>query len=94
MNAWFVLVTALANQPGLEGVERGSEYICTNGDKERRVQVIYPQGAPLPCEVHYIKATENQVLWSANNEAGYCEAKAQAFSEKLKTMWWSCTKND
>ncbi|WP_417345109.1 hypothetical protein [Ferrimonas sp.] len=93
MSALLVLVTALASEPALAGVEQGDEYICRNGEMERRIQVIYPQGAPLPCEVHYVKGSDSKVLWRAQNEAGYCEAKAQEFAAKQKTLYFPCEKN-
>ncbi|SDI44010.1 hypothetical protein SAMN04488540_101409 [Ferrimonas sediminum] len=93
MSALLVLVTALAVEPGLDGVENGVEYVCSNGQNERRIQVIYPKGAPLPCEVHYIKGSDSQVLWRANNESGYCDARAAEFAEKQKEMYFPCTQN-
>ena len=31
-----------------------------------------------------------QVLWRATNEAGYCEARAEEFLEKLESWGWQC----
>jgi hypothetical protein len=48
----------------------------------------------VPCEVHYFKDTElpgeNQVLWTATTEAGYCESKAEEFVAKLREWGWDC----
>ncbi|TKB51320.1 hypothetical protein FCL40_01825 [Ferrimonas sediminicola] len=93
MSALLLLVSALASEPALAGVEQGEEYICKNGAQERRIQVIYPQGAPLPCEVHYTKGGNSKVLWRAQNEAGYCEAQARAFAAKQETMFFPCEKS-
>ena len=55
-------------------------YQCTNGTLERRVEIVSEGGLGLPCEVHYYKDTEmpgeRQVLWTAQNDAGYCEEQA------------------
>ena len=48
----------------------------------------------MPCEVLYFKDSEapgeRQVLWSATNEAGYCETQAQGFVAKLEGLGWEC----
>jgi len=55
---------------------------------------MHEPGVAVPCEVHYYKDTEvpgeGQVLWRASNDAGYCEAKAAEFFEKLRGMGWTC----
>ncbi len=70
-------------------------YRCTNGDLVRRVEIYYEPGLEVPCEVHYYKDTElpgeRQVPWRAQNEAGYCESRAKAFIEQLKSQGWECT---
>jgi hypothetical protein len=44
--------------------------------------------------VLYFKDTEapgeRQVLWSAGNEAGYCESQAEGFIERLTGLGWTC----
>jgi hypothetical protein len=69
-------------------------YRCTNGDLVRRVEIYYEPGREVPCEVHYYKDTElpgeRQVPWRAQNEAGYCETRAAAFVEQLKSQGWDC----
>lgn len=69
-------------------------YRCTNGDLVRRVEIYYEPGREVPCEVHYYKDTElpgeRQVPWRAQNEAGYCESRAAAFIEQLKSQGWDC----
>ncbi|EGW55672.1 hypothetical protein [Candidatus Endoriftia persephone] len=71
-------------------------YNCQNQGLERRVEVHYleEKGYP-PCEVRYYKDSEvpgeMQVLWSAQAEGGYCEVKAEAFSQKLEGWGWSCS---
>ena len=69
-------------------------YRCTLGDLVRRVEIYYEPGRAVPCEVHYYKDTEMpgepQVPWRAQNEAGYCESRAAAFIEQLKSQGWDC----
>ena len=72
-------------------------YQCSQGDLQRRVEIVYETGVTVPCEVHYYKDTEapgeKQVLWRAMNEASYCEDKAEAFIVKLQDLGWSCGEN-
>ncbi|WP_445767127.1 hypothetical protein [Rheinheimera sp.] len=63
---------------------------CQLGDAVRIIEVVYPQGTELPCEVHYSKDGQNSVLWRASNEAGYCEQQAASFAEKQRNWGWQC----
>ncbi len=64
--------------------------LCQHGEQQRKVEVVYPQGTPVPCEVHYTKASGTQILWKAAGETGFCEAKATALIEKQKGWGWQC----
>jgi hypothetical protein len=70
-------------------------YQCTMAGLSRRVEVAYTSAAAVPCEVRYYKGSEGQsepqVLWSAQNETGYCERQAEEFVAKLQGMGWTCT---
>ena len=66
---------------------------CSNSDLVREVQIEYPAGGSVPCNVVYKKQTEgveDQVLWSAENEEGYCEEKARELVGKLESWGWVC----
>lgn len=63
---------------------------CQNGDAVRLIEVVYPQGGELPCEVQYTKDGNTEVLWRASNEAGYCEQKAAEFAERQRSWGWQC----
>ncbi|MBB3062632.1 hypothetical protein [Microbulbifer rhizosphaerae] len=63
---------------------------CTHGGDVRTIEVVYPQGAELPCEVHYTKDGETQTLWSASNQAGFCESKAEEFIASQQSWGWQC----
>ena len=71
-------------------------YRCTMGENIRRVEINYPQSPEtLPCEVIYHKDTEEpnnpEVLWRAENDASYCEMKADIMVYRLTTEWgWQC----
>ncbi len=71
-----------------------NNYHCSHGDLKRRVEVVYETGVTVPCEVHYYKDTEapgeQQVLWRALKEEGYCEQKTQEFVRQLASWGWSC----
>ncbi|WP_178030927.1 hypothetical protein [Pelagibaculum spongiae] len=64
---------------------------CNSGATERLIEVVYPTGNKLPCEVRYTKAGASQVLWSARNQRGYCEQRAAVFVEKQKGWGWLCS---
>ena len=36
----------------------------------------------------------NQVLWRAEHEAGYCQARFDEFVDKLRGFGWSCAMPD
>lgn len=66
---------------------------CSSSDLVREVIIEYPQGGSVPCDVIYKKQTEgfeDQVLWSAEGEEGYCEEKARDFVAKLESWGWVC----
>ncbi|MBT8130285.1 MAG: hypothetical protein HKO86_06660 [Gammaproteobacteria bacterium] len=66
---------------------------CSHDDLVREVQIEYPEGGSVPCNVIYKKQTEgfeDQVLWSAESEEGYCEEKAREFVGKLESWGWVC----
>ena len=76
-------------------VETGSTTTCKQGSHTRTVSITSKEpGKSTPCEVHYKKETEqaghDQVLYTANNDATFCEAKAKEFVQKLTGMGWTC----
>jgi hypothetical protein len=83
--------------PGL-ALAQGAETQCTYGDMVRRVVIMTEPGVSVPCEVHYFKDTEapgeDQVLWSASQQAGYCEEKAAGLVAKLEEWGWDCGATD
>lgn len=68
---------------------------CTMASLERTVELQYQNpGDAVPCEVRYAKPTEGmgeEVLWRAEHEAGYCEARFDEFVDKLRGFGWSCS---
>lgn len=83
--------------PGIAIAQDAGTYQCTHGDLVRRVEILTEPGLTVPCEVHYYKDTEapgeSQVLWSAQAEEGYCNAKAEEFVARLQGWGWSCGAN-
>lgn len=66
---------------------------CSNDNLVREVVVDYPEGGTLPCTVIYKKQTEgfeDQALWNASSQEGYCEEKAKEFVAKLGSWGWVC----
>lgn len=87
----FGTATVLA---ALTGQALANPVTCSYGDLTRKITVVYSDpGQPVPCEVIYDKSAEGSIetLWRANNEAGYCEARAAEFADKLAGMGWQCS---
>ena len=93
MRAAKLLLTSLTVIPAIV-LAQATETRCTNGDLVRRVAIMSEPGVSVPCEVHYFKDTEapgeDQVLWSASSQAGYCEERASEFVAKLEEWGWNC----
>jgi hypothetical protein len=68
-------------------------YVCTQGDMERKIEVVYLGEGTVPCEVRYTKNGNTEVLWSAQAEEGYCDAKAAEFVEKQRGWGWECVES-
>lgn len=67
---------------------------CSKSNDVREVHIERTTPEPVPCHVLYKKQTEgveDQVLWNANNDATYCEEKAQGLIAKLESVGWVCT---
>jgi len=94
MSKKSLIVIAVACLPFAALAQEQDSYLCTNGDLQRRLEIVHDAGVTVPCEVHYHKDTEApgevQVLWQAKGEEGYCEAQAAAFIEQLTQWGWSC----
>ena len=95
MKKLSLTILAAAALPGLAFAQEASKYQCSHGDLQRRVEIVYETGVTVPCEVHYYKDTEapgeQQVLWRALNQEGYCEEKTHEFITKLGSWGWTCT---
>ena len=73
---------------------QAASWSCKNGNNIREIHVQSESpSSPVPCSVIYKKVTEgvpDQTLWTAENDAGYCEAQAKALVEKQVSWGWSC----
>ena len=70
-------------------------YLCSHPQvtQKRVIEVNYLQAtSAVPCDVKYSKGEETKVLWQAQTEQGYCEAKAKEFLEKQAAWGWQCEK--
>jgi len=66
---------------------------CKHDNHVREIQIQHETSAVLPCNVAYRKPTEGieeQILWSASSDAGYCEEKARELVEKHVGWGWAC----
>ncbi len=74
--------------------EASTLYHCQMNGAERTVELRENPGGSPACEVWYDKSREGagrSLLWSANNDAGYCREQAAAFLDKLAGWGWSCS---
>ncbi|QIZ78583.1 hypothetical protein [Ferrimonas lipolytica] len=65
-------------------------FVCSKGGEERRIEVQYPSGESLPCEVSYQKYGGVETLWTAHNTEGYCFVRALELVEKHRGWGWQC----
>ncbi|WP_394183588.1 hypothetical protein [Marinomonas posidonica] len=86
----FVLTFVLAGLATSANAIENRKTLCVHGNENRVIEVVYPEGNRLPCEVQYTKAGNTKTLWNAKNKAGYCENKAAEFVEKQIAWGWSC----
>lgn len=80
--------------PAVAATQDAGKFQCSFGEMQRRVEVVSEPGTAVPCSVHYYKDTEapdeQQVLWTAQNDASYCAQKAEALVTKLEGWGWDC----
>ena len=73
---------------------QAASWSCKHGSNVREIHIqTESPSSPVPCSVVYKKTTEgtaDQTLWTAANDAGYCEEKAKGLVEKLVSMGWAC----
>lgn len=86
----FVTAILISSPQIVAQQQPGQSTHCQLGESVRVVEVLYPEGGELPCEVHYTKEGAASVLWQANNETGYCEQQAADFVEKLRGWGFEC----
>lgn len=98
MNSRLMALFLATILPGLVFAQGSETYQCSYGELQRRVEILHETEMSVPCEVHYYKDTEapgeRQVLWSATNDAGYCEKKAEEFISRLQGWGWDCGQGD
>lgn len=66
---------------------------CRHDNDVREIHITQATSAAVPCSVVYKKLTEgveDQTLWTANNDASYCETKAREFVDKQISWGWTC----
>jgi hypothetical protein len=86
----LALVAILASTASLTHAIDNQKTVCTHDNTQRIIEVVYTGETALPCEVHYTKGTQSQVLWSAHNSENYCESKAAEFVQKQQAWGWNC----
>jgi hypothetical protein len=93
MKTYFQTIVLVLMTP-MAAAQDATGYQCALDEVTRRVEIYYETGSTVPCEVQYFRDTEmpgqREVLWRAQNEEGYCEARAAELVEKLRGMGWTC----
>jgi len=91
-----IITTALSITAGLLlslQTMANETFVCLSGSAERKISIVYDTpGQDVPCAVTYEKGDGIQTLWSAENEAGYCEVKAAEFVERQREWGWDCAR--
>ena len=70
-----------------------ADFTCTSGSSKRAILIQYErQYSFVPCQVVYEKEPEGtkETLWKAQNQAGYCEEKAEYLARRLRGFGWLC----
>jgi len=89
--SYTVLIVALLAAPTYVYADSWS---CSSSNNVREVHIERTTSAPVPCSVVYKKLTEgseDQVLWTANNDESFCEEKAKGLIATLESAGWVCT---
>ena len=85
----FIATALLA----FSGSSYGESWSCRHDNNVREIHIVQETSSGVPCSVVYKKQTEgveDQVLWTASNDANYCLEKATAFVEKQTAWGWTC----
>ena len=91
MKRWTIFSLTIALSAIASVAIADETYVCTYGQKERVITVVYQdQEMKVPCEVRYAKDGITETLWTAENEVGYCEEKAQELVQKQRDWGWLC----
>jgi len=92
LNAFALGLLAM---PLISVAQSDDAYECQLGNSSRRVVIEREGSAPVPCVVAYFKDTEapgeREVLWSAENDPGYCTERATEFVARLEGLGWQCS---
>ena len=87
----LTIILAVLTLPTAANAE---SWICEHSNLIREIKVEREVTGSGPCSVAYNKDTEglgSTVLWTAQFDGAYCEAKANGLAEKLTGLGWSCT---
>ena len=88
-----IAVTLLLSAPALPFAANAESWICEHGNLVREIKVERATAEPVPCSVVYDKQAEgmgSSVLWTAQADGAYCDARADGLAEKLNSLGWSC----
>lgn len=90
----LICQTALIALLAIPFSSHAQSWTCKLGNSVREIHIqTTTPGSPVPCSVVYKKTTEgaaDQTLWTATNDAAYCDEKAKALADKLNSSGWNC----
>ena len=87
----LTIILAVLTLPTTANAE---SWICEHSNLIREINVESEVSGSAACSVAYNKDTEgfgSTVLWTAQVDGAYCDAKANGLAEKLTGFGWSCT---
>jgi len=85
---WFVLVAGAASVSVMAGPDERT--VCESGNIRHDIEINYPQGWSLPCEVYLKTPGERRRLWRADRSEGFCQEKAQILIDRRINSGWDC----
>jgi len=85
-----IILPLIVFLPAVAGAATEERVVCESGSVWQTIQVVYPQGWSLPCEVVFETPEERRVVWNAKTSEGFCERKAEEIVERRRNEGWTC----
>ena len=88
-----IVVSIVAVQNAAAETGEISDYVCRQGDLERKISTVVPGQVGLMCDVRMQIGSSVRVPYRANNSLGYCVQKADMLAADLTEKGYVCSKS-